>query len=188
MRTAVADAAIEIDQLVATFNAMLTIASAESEAAHAAFESLTPAALAHDLEDLYRPMAEDKHQTLAVTADPRAIVNGNRQLLFQAMANLLENAIKYTPERGHIALAVAAESDAVTITVADDGPGIPEADRGRVLERFVRLDASRSQPGNGLGLALVSAVAKLHAARLSIDDNRPGLRVTLVFNGHPAHA
>jgi signal transduction histidine kinase len=184
MRAAVVDAAIEIDQLVATFNAMLTIAGAESGAAHAAFECFTPAALARDLEDLYRPMAEDKRQALTVTADPRAIVSGNRQLLFQALANLLENAIKYTHEGGHIAVDVAVqrERSAIAIVIADDGPGIPEADRARVLERFVRLDASRSQPGNGLGLALVAAVAKLHAARLILEDNRPGLRVTMVFD------
>jgi signal transduction histidine kinase len=186
MRAAVADAAIEIDELVATFNAMLTIASAESDSAHAGFETLTPAALARDLEDLYRPMAEDKRQELTVSADPRAVVAANRQLLFQALANLLENAIKYTPEGGSIAVDVTSNADAVTITVADNGPGIAAADRGRVLERFVRLDASRSQPGNGLGLALVAAVAKLHAARLVLEDNQPGLRVTMVLEAQAA--
>jgi signal transduction histidine kinase len=187
MRAAVADAAIEIDELVATFNAMLTIASAESGTATAAFETLAPAALVQELEDLYRPMAEDKRQALAIrierdASDRDAIVRANRQLLFQALANLLENAIKYTPEDGHVAVAVARQADGVAITISDDGPGIAAADRARVLERFVRLDASRSQPGNGLGLALVAAVAKLHAGRLTLADNHPGLRVTLVLD------
>ena len=106
----------------------------------------------------------------------------------QAVANLLDNAIKYTPARGRVRVAVERAPGGFAITVADTGPGIPAAERDRVLERFVRLDATRSTPGNGLGLSLVAAVAKLHGASLTLEDNRPGLAVRLVLAGAAAPA
>ena len=108
-----------------------------------------------------------------------AWVRANHHLLAQAVANLLDNAIKYTPAGGQVRLSVERARSGFAVTVADTGPGIPASERGRVLERFVRLDATRSTPGNGLGLSLVAAVAKLHGARLLLDDNRPGLAVRL---------
>jgi signal transduction histidine kinase len=108
-------------------------------------------------------------------------MRANRHLLAQALANLLDNAIKYTPPGGRVRLQVERGANGPVIAVADSGPGIPETDRERVLQRFVRLDATRSTPGNGLGLSLVDAVAKLHGAELMLTDNRPGLRVSLAF-------
>jgi signal transduction histidine kinase len=108
-------------------------------------------------------------------------VHGNRQLLAQALANLLDNAIKYTPDGRRIGIRVRATDGLTQLEVWDDGPGIPEADRARVLERFVRLGSSHTTPGNGLGLSLVAAVAKLHGARLILGDNAPGLSVVMAF-------
>ncbi|HEY7688467.1 MAG TPA: ATP-binding protein, partial [Dongiaceae bacterium] len=112
-----------------------------------------------------------------------AMVIGNRQLLFQALGNLIDNAAKYGSSGGLVSLELkpAVDGMGVTAIVADRGPGIPEGDRSRVLERFVRLDDSRTSPGNGLGLSLVAAIARLHHASLSLGDNQPGLRVTLQF-------
>jgi signal transduction histidine kinase len=112
-------------------------------------------------------------------------IRANRHLLAQALSNLLDNAVKYTPNGGRVCLAIERGPGGPMITVADSGPGIPHADRERVLQRFVRLDATRSTPGNGLGLSLVDAVAKLHRAELSLADNRPGLRVSLAFRALP---
>jgi signal transduction histidine kinase len=112
-------------------------------------------------------------------------VAGSRQLLFQAISNLVDNALKYTPSGGLITLEASRVSASVDLTVRDTGPGIPEADRERVLKPFVRLDNSRSTPGSGLGLALVAAIARLHGARIVLSDNRPGLAATLSFPVSP---
>lgn len=190
MRDAVDECAIEVDRLLGTFDAMLTIASTEAGALGVPTEPVALAELARDAEDLYRPMAEDRQQSLHVIVEGAPTIPGNRQLLFQALTNLIENAIKYTPEGGHIAVAArdGGAGAPIVLTVADDGPGIPPEDRERAVQRFVRLDASRSQPGNGLGLALVAAVARMHGARLVLEDNAPGLSVRLVFDGAPATA
>ena len=190
MRDAVEECAVEVDRMLSTFDAMLTIASTESGTLASQMERVSLAELAHDVEDLYRPMAEDRGQSLHVMVAGDPNVQGNRQLLFQALTNLVENAIKYTPQGGHIAVAARGSADEpATLVVADDGPGIPPEDRERAVQRFVRLDASRTQPGNGLGLALVAAVARMHGAQLVLDDNRPGLAVRLLFDAAaPAEA
>ena len=114
-------------------------------------------------------------------------MRGNRELVSQALANLVDNAIKYAGRRpsggtpAEITIAAAAEGDRILLTVADNGPGIAEADRARVVERFVRLEQSRSEPGSGLGLSLASAVAHLHGGELKLEDNQPGLRAVLVL-------
>ena len=123
---------------------------------------------------------------MEVQADQPAMVYGQGELLAQSVANLLDNAVKYTPQGGRIAVAVSAEADRVALTIADSGPGIGAVDRPRVLDRFVRLEESRSSPGSGLGLSLVDAVARLHGADLLLDDNAPGLRVSLTFPAAPA--
>ncbi len=168
----------DIEATIGTFNALLAIARAEAGSERAAFETVALDALVQDIVDLYQPLAEDKGLSIGKASCPGLTVEANRHLLSQALANLLENAIKYTPEGGRIDINVGAGP---VITIADTGPGVPPDDRERVLERFVRLDETRSMPGNGLGLSLVNAVAKLHDARLSLDDNQPGLRVTLDF-------
>ena len=172
----------EADNILATFNAILTISSAESGQRLHTFEPLDPAQLAQDIAELYEPLAEEKGVTLACATQPGLSVDGDRHLLFQAMANMVDNAVKYTPPGGSALVSVQSGPDGgVEIKVADSGPGIPAAQRARVLERFVRLDATRSTPGNGLGLSLVQAVSRLHGARLRLDDNQPGLALSLSF-------
>ena len=174
----------DADQLLATFTALLSIADAESGTARATMMPLDLGTLAADIVDLYGPAAEER--VIAMLYDEgHGTVLGSRQLLFQALANLVDNAIKNTPDGGTISLAVQTGAGKVRLVVADTGPGIPETDRDRVLEPFVRLDSSRSTPGSGLGLALVAAIARLHGARVELDDNRPGLSVALVFTSLP---
>ena len=112
---------------------------------------------------------------------PGLAVYGNRQLIAQAVSNLIDNALKFTPRGGRVELNTSLKEKKPAITVSDSGPGIPEQDRERALQRFVRLDGARSTEGNGLGLSLVAAVAKLHDAVLRLEDNRPGLRVVIYF-------
>jgi signal transduction histidine kinase len=141
-------------------------------------------ALAADVAELYAPLAEERGIALETELGGPAVVSGNRHLLFQAVANLVDNAVKYGVAGGLVRLAVTTPrraSDGPEIVVADKGSGIPAADRSRVLDRFVRLDASRTTPGNGLGLALVAAIIRLHGATLDLEDNEPGLRVTIRF-------
>ena len=137
--------------------------------------------LVTDLTELYHPMAEDAGLDLASDVPPNVTIEGHRQLLGQAIANLLDNAIKFTPAGGRIRVSLERDGGQWVLSVSDSGPGIPLADRHRVLQRFVRLDDSRGTPGSGLGLSLVAAVAKLHSARLELADNEPGLRVTVTF-------
>ena len=167
--------------MIATFNALLDIARAEAGSERGGFEPVDLEALGRDLADLYRPAAEDKQLRFEYRCAPGLWMRANRHLLAQALANLLDNAIKYTPPGGRVRFAVERGANGPQIAVADSGPGIPKAERERVLQRFVRLDATRSTPGNGLGLSLVDAVAKLHGAELTLADNRPGLKVSLAF-------
>lgn len=174
----------ESDGLIATFNALLMIARAESGQARDNMSEFDAAEIAQDVCELYEPLADEKGIALKAEAGTPAPVKGNRELVSQALANLVDNAIKYTEPKGEgaespppeIVVSVRSEGERVLLTVADRGPGIPEADRGRVVERFVRLERSRSQPGSGLGLSLASAVARLHGGELILDDNQPGLK------------
>jgi signal transduction histidine kinase len=178
----------ESDALIRTFNALLMIARAESGQGGGAAEDFDVADVANGIHELYEPLAEDSGLTLDVVVSP-APLHGNRELVSQALANLVENAIKYGkpaqdgPDAKSPAILIEArrEGDDVLLSVTDRGPGIPEADRKRATERFVRLEASRTQPGSGLGLSLASAVAKLHRGELRLDDAGPGLRATLAF-------
>jgi len=145
------------------------------------------AEVARGIGELYEPLADDKGLVLKVDAPAAAPVRGNRELVSQALANLVDNAIKYAaPDRTRraahpeiVVRAAAGEGDRILLTVSDAGPGIPVADRRRAVERFVRLEQSRSQPGSGLGLSLAQAVAHLHGGELTLEDNRPGLRTTI---------
>ena len=172
-------AIIEADDLLTTFNALLRIARIESAQARASFAPVDLAPLAEDLGELYEPLAGERGQTLRVAVQGPAWVQGDRDLLFQALANLVDNAVKYTPPGGRIEVRVLPAEGFVLVTVSDTGPGIPPDLRARVFERFYRADVSRSAPGSGLGLSLVRAVAQLHGATISLADTSPGLRVTL---------
>jgi len=177
----------ESEGLIRTFNALLLIARAESGQARDHMADFDAAEIARGVGELYEPLAEEKGLTLTVDAPEPANVHGNRELVSQALANLVDNAIKYAKPGGDAAgkpadIRVTAKGegdDRIVLTVADNGPGIPEADRKRVVERFVRLEQSRSQPGSGLGLSLASAVARLHGGELKLEDNEPGLRTVI---------
>jgi len=182
-------AAIEdADQLIRTFDALLMIARAEAGAAATAFAPVDAAQVAQDVVELYEPLAEEAGVRLELKESGPAIVTASRELLSQALVNLVDNAIKYAGTRPDARVVVAAtrEGERVTLEVADNGPGIPESERERVTERFVRLEESRSRPGAGLGLSLVSAVAHLHGGTLELSDNEPGLRAVLRLPAEPA--
>jgi len=174
----------DTDSILHTFNALLSIARIEGRNATETFEPLDLSDLAAGTVELYEPVAEERGQALTFTPPDfgqAAMVIGDRHLLTQTAANLVDNAIKYTPEGGRIRVWVDPGRESVRLVVADSGPGIPEEFRSAVLNRFVRLEQSRHTVGTGLGLSLVAAVADLHGARLSLDDNAPGLRIELVF-------
>lgn len=171
----------EIDRLIATFNSLLLIAEAEAGLARSAMARVDLAALAHDVCELYAPVAEENGIRLEMLPSSNVEVSGNGNLLSQALANLVDNAIKYTPSGGRVTISAQKNGHGAVVSVADTGPGIASDDRPRVLERFVRLEASRHSPGSGLGLSLVAAVARLHHARLELCDNHPGLRADVIF-------
>ncbi|MDQ7831901.1 MAG: HAMP domain-containing sensor histidine kinase [Desulfovibrionaceae bacterium] len=178
----------DIDEVLGAFHAILTISQAEAGSRREEFAVLDLATLAEDLVELYEPLAEDKGLRLRVDLTPGLTVSGNRHLLSQALANLVDNAIKYTPAGGEVGVELAPGADGPELTVRDTGPGVPPEHRDMVLERFHRLESSRNAPGSGLGLSLVAAVAKLHGATLTLADAQPGLRVTLAFPGVEAAA
>ncbi len=169
----------QAEGLLATFNALLRISRVESGAYRSAFAELDLSGIVSDICELYHAAAEDERITFSSEIEPSIAVFGDRELLAQALTNLLDNAIKYTPQGGSIVVRLIQEADSACLEVADNGPGVPAKDRERVFERFARLDQSRSLPGNGLGLALVKAVAEQHGGTLEVADNSPGLIVSL---------
>jgi len=172
----------ETDQLIATFNALLLIAETDAGTTRAAMAPLELGAVAADVVELYEPLADEKKVSLALVPGMPVGIEGNRSLIAQALANLVDNAIKYTPTGGEVRIRAAVTPDSVDLSVTDSGPGIPLADRARVTERFVRLEASRNSPGTGLGLSLVAAVAHFHNAELLLEDATPtGLKAVLRF-------
>lgn len=173
----------DADSLIHTFNAMLSIARLEAGIDSAQWDEIRIGDLAAELSELYEDLAEEEDETLSITSDIRSnpVFYCNRHLIGQAITNLLDNAIKYSSYPAKIQLRVEGNNNAFTVTVSDNGPGIPEYERERVFERFVRLENERNSPGNGLGLSLVKAVVRLHAARLTLQDNNPGLIVTMHF-------
>jgi hypothetical protein len=176
----------ETDQLIGTFNALLLIAETDAGTARGAMSPLDLASVAADVCELYEPLAEEKSVSLTLIRpsgvySSETLIEGNRSLISQALVNLVDNAIKYTPPGGQVTVRPGLSFQGVDITVADSGPGIPPEERPRVVERFVRLEASRHSPGTGLGLALVQAVAHFHNAELLLEDNAPGLKATLRF-------
>lgn len=175
----------ETDGIVATLNAILSIAQIES-GARREWTEVDLASVCHDAAELYEPLADENGIQLSTNIVPKLVVKGNHQLLAQAIGNLLDNAIKYTPQGGTVSLVLTHQEHHAFVVVSDNGPGIPAELRDKALQRFVRLDASRSQPGCGLGLALVKAVAEQHSATLSLDENHPGLRVCIRFALTPA--
>jgi signal transduction histidine kinase len=167
----------ELDRVQRTLGTLLQIAQAEGRGVEMAREDLDLAALAREIVDLYQPEAGARGIALACNATAGAQVRGNRQLLAQALVNLLENALKYVPAGGHVNVAVETRGPTAVLEVADDGPGIPAEDRQRILQPFIRLERDRQQAGSGLGLSLVAAVIRLHRATIELLDHQPGLLV-----------
>jgi signal transduction histidine kinase len=191
LRTALDGTIEEADNLIRVFNALLMIARLEAGQIQEEMGPVDASALAADVGELYEALAEEAGVAFVREIAPGLRLQGNRELIGQALANLLDNAIKYgRPEAGGeatVELSVRQTGEAVLFVVADRGPGIPEADRERVLERFVRLDQSRSKPGFGLGLSLAAGVARMHSGAIVLEDNKPGLRVSITIPvGSPA--
>jgi signal transduction histidine kinase len=178
-REDLADCVAQLDQVLATFNALLRIARVESGAYRSAFTTVDLQPIVRDVCELYQAAAEERHITLRGETSESVEVYGDRELLAQVLTNLVDNAVKYTPPGGSVQVELTRAGDRALLRVADTGPGIPPEDRARVLQRFTRLDRARSQPGNGLGLALVNAVTSQHHGRLTLGDNAPGLVVSL---------
>ncbi|MCV6548226.1 MAG: HAMP domain-containing histidine kinase [Cohaesibacter sp.] len=197
----------ESETLIRTFDALLRIARVEAKSTQIEKIKLDIGAIAADMAELYEPVAEDEGALLTWDAPASQYIDGNRELLSQAIANLIDNALKYAvrhvseqrqapdvkdqdqeqtaeaslPKQAKIHISVMSQAGQVTLSVSDNGPGIPKQDRQRVLQRFIRLDKSRNQPGSGLGLSLVNAVASLHEANIQLDDNEPGLIFSISF-------
>lgn len=180
----------EFDQLIRTFNAILMISRLEAGYSAELTTAVDLRAIVDDVEELYEPLAEEEGVTLTASKPEGAVeFQGNRELVGQALSNIVDNAIKYSSGSGdapRVELVLERSGDEIRLTVRDNGPGVPEADRDRVTERFVRLEESRTQPGSGLGLSLAKAVMTFHGGRLEFADNNPGLAVAMVFPASPA--
>jgi len=185
LRAALDGAIEEADNLIRVFNALLMIARLEAGRVSDNMVELDLSEIVSGVAELYEPLAEEAGLSLVGDVAPDLHIVGNRELIGQALANLVDNALKYgLPEQGgEAAVTVAARraGEEIELSVADRGAGIPEADRGRVLDRFVRLDDSRSQPGFGLGLSMVAGVVRLHGGTLRLEDNAPGLRAVIAL-------
>ncbi len=171
----------ECDGLLATFNALLRIANIEAGRRHAVFSSVNLANVLQDVVELYEPVAAEKNIQFAYRTEP-VLVEGDKDLLFQAIANLLDNAIKYTPEGGTVVITVAPHKNGAQIVLRDTGHGIADEFKPHVFRRFYRITKCRSLPGSGLGLSLVAAIVKLHQGTITLTDNKPtGLVVTVTI-------
>lgn len=166
-------------RLLDIFNGLLQIARVEGRELRQFMEPIAVDSLLEDVVDLYGPLAEDAGLAIHVSVPPDLRVTADRQLLGQALANLIDNAMKYAPGTASIEVEARGEDGGVRVSVSDHGPGIPESDRSRVLDRLVRLEPSRAIPGTGLGLSLVAAVARLHGGTFELEDNAPGLRCVI---------
>ena len=181
----VAQAIEDTDHLLAIFAALLRISQIESGSRLAAFSALSMTELLERIYEMYRPVAEDEHHTLLHDIQPDVRIRGDAELLTQLFSNLIENAIRHTPSGARILIGLAAAGSTAVAFVADNGPGIAPGEHDKIFRRFYRLTSSRSTPGNGLGLALVAAIANLHNARIELRDNNPGLRFQTSFERVP---
>ena len=186
-REALAEVIADSDQLIKTFNALLMISRVEAGSQVAELGEIDMSALMQDVAELYEPVCEEEGFDLKVEIDEDIMVRGNRELLSQALANLLDNALKYggtdDPQTRQVTIGLKRRNRDIVAYVGDRGQGIPPSQYEKVKERFARLDESRTLPGNGLGLALVDAIAKLHEGRFELDSAEPGLRAELILPG-----
>jgi signal transduction histidine kinase len=170
------------------FTSITRIARIETEARKGAFRNVNLVEIASEVVELYDAAAEQDGTCLTLTGDREVLVTGDRDLLFDAIANLVDNAIKHGRAGGHVVVRSGNVDGGAIISIADDGPGIPADQHEHVFKRFYRLEQSRYTPGNGLGLSLVAAVARLHGARIEMLDNAPGLKFKLWFSSPAAPA
>lgn len=177
----------DADKLLSTFASLMSIARIESGSYEANVQEFSLADLIRDACELYQAVAEERSITLDTNFASSSTIAGDRNLIFQAITNLLDNAIKYTHSGGRVEVSLT-NGDGIVLRVSDNGPGIPPDMREKVLQRFFRLDKSRTKPGSGLGLSLVNAIAIRHRARLVLKDNNPGLTVEMVFEPQQAAA
>jgi signal transduction histidine kinase len=178
---AVDSAIAKTDSILETFSAILRIAQIESGSRKAGFRRINLSEIVASLVQSYGPTAEEQKRVLAASIAPGITIDGDRELINQLVVNLLDNAMRHTPAGTPITVSLAEESGAVALEVADNGPGVPEAERERIFERFYRCEASRTTPGSGLGLSLVSAVSGLHRGAIQVLDNMPGLKFRIEF-------
>jgi signal transduction histidine kinase len=167
------------DAVLALFAALLRIAEVEGGALARSFVATDLTLVVTEIAESYAPAFADSGRTLGWSIAPGITVLGDRELIAQALINLLDNALLHTPPGTPVAVSLEADAHVATVSVADAGPGVPPGDHARILQRFARGEASRTTPGNGLGLSLVAAVTAAHGGTIAVDDNRPGLRVTL---------
>jgi signal transduction histidine kinase len=176
----IADTMADLDAVLRMFASLTRISQIEA-GDRTSFRTVDLAEIASEVVELFDAAAEDKRSRLDAAGDQRVSVTGDRDLLFDAVANLVDNAIKYGREAGRVTVEVTQNDRGAAVSVADDGPGIPDDERQHVFKRFYRLERSRHTPGNGLGLSLVAAVARLHGAHIELLDNKPGLKCRLEF-------
>ncbi len=188
-RDTMGEAIEDADKLINTFNAILSISRLESGLDRSSWGIVDLVELGQQCAELYQPLAEDESKELFFQSHcTTALIRGQTNMLSQALTNLVDNSIKYSGKGGKISISVDSNQAYLILSVSDTGPGIPQEDRDRVLDRFVRLESERSTPGNGLGLSLVKAIAKIYQADLILDDNKPGLIVTLKIPRHDSFA
>ena len=171
----------ELDTILGTFSALLRIAQIESGSRRSGFKEVDFSTLVHAVADALNPVAEEDGKTLKTEIDDNILLIGDGELLTQMVFNLVENSIIHSAENAAITLGLRDNGKQIALTVADTGPGIPEELREKIFKRFYRLERSRTTPGNGLGLSIVAAIAALHQARIELDDNNPGLKITVNF-------
>ena len=179
LHTAIDRATVDLDGIMTVFQALLRIAEIEAGSRRASFTHVDIVSALDLVAELYGAVAEEKDVNLLVSMPKRLEMNGDHALIQQAVANLVDNAVKFSPAGETVSLVAAVDGKRVRISVTDHGPGIPAEDRDRATDRFYRGDSARGTPGSGLGLALVQAVAQLHNGMLVLEDARPGLRATL---------
>jgi len=180
-RDALESALNDLDDILATFAALLRISQIEGGARRAAFRPVDLTAIATTVVDAFRPSAEEDGQSLEIEPGAPIGIDGDKELLTQMLANLVENALRHAGPGADVRVRCCSMEGQITLSVTDDGPGVPVSERERVFDRFHRLEASRSTPGSGLGLALVAAVARLHGAEATLHDANPGLTARIVF-------
>jgi signal transduction histidine kinase len=181
LRNSLGSSVTEIDAILSIFAALLHIAQLQSVPRRAAFKDVDLGELLGTIAELYRPMAEENAQLLLEQAHKSVCVQGERELLMQLFANLTENALRHTPPGSIVSISASRSNGEVIVSVVDNGPGIPDNMREKVLRRFFRLEVSRTTVGHGLGLSLANAIVKVHDARLELTDAAPGLRASVIF-------